>query len=231
MMAGRAAVGRNDNPAAIEHFTSLVGDTNCPADLRTQALFAYGGAQMSLDTGETNRATNLQLAIEVFSTIHRRNPASESAARAWGEIGNCYLQLAAYDARHYEASSNAFQQVVNSAQAGIAARSQARVGLGRVAEVQAGQKVGVDRIALLKQALNQYLDAFLYEKILRDGEQPDWFWVKNAGLEAARVAEVLEEWSQAVNIYRSLQKLLPPLHASMEKRIIRAQERLASEKN
>jgi hypothetical protein len=111
----------------------------------------------------------------------------------------------------------------------FAARSHA-VGLGRVAG-PCRQNVEDDRTSMLKHALDQYLDVFFYEKILRDGEQPDWWWVKHAGQEAARVAESLDEWSQALNVYQGLQKLLPSLQASLEKKIARAQERLASEKN
>jgi hypothetical protein len=137
--------------------------------------------------------------------------------------------LAAQDARHYEAASNAFQQVLLSPNASYATRSQARVALGVVAESQGALKTGVEKTALLKFALGQYLDAFFYEKTLRDGEQPDWFWVKKAGQEAARIAETLGEWSQALNVYQSLQKLLPPLQASLEKKIMRAREQLALE--
>jgi TolA-binding protein len=231
MMAGRVAVGRRDYPAAIEHFTNLTLNPKCPKELKLQALFAYGDALRLLSPGETNKTANLELAIQVFSTVQQENPGTASAALAWGEIGKCYFQLATYDARNYEAASNAFHQVVSSPQAGFAARCQAKVGLGKVAEAQAGQKTGNERVALLKEALNDYLDAFFYEKILREGEQPDWYWVKSAGLEAARLAESLEEWSQALSVCRSLQKLLPPLEASLEKRIARAQERLASAKN
>ena len=44
--------------------------------------------------------------------------------------------------------------------------------------------------ALLKQALNDYQDVFL-GNVLRDGEPSDPFWVKKAGMEAARLAESL----------------------------------------
>jgi len=233
MTAGRVAMARPDYPAAIEHFTNLTlnPNPNCPDALKLQAKFAYAGALIFLKPGETNKTSNLELAVQVFSTIQQEHPGTESAALAWGEIGKCSPHLAAHDARHYESASNAFQQVVSSPQAGFSARSQAKVGLGKVAEVQAGQQTGGEKVPLLKQALNDYLDVFLYEKILRAGETPDWFWVKHSGQEAARVAESLGEWSQALNVYRSLQKLLPPLQATLEKKIARAQERLASEKN
>jgi hypothetical protein len=61
-------------------------------------------------------------------------------------------------------------------------------------------------------------------KNLREGESPDWFWVKKAGLEAARLAERLGDWPVAVNLYRRLQELLPPLRESLERKIQRARE-------
>lgn len=232
LAAGQVAVARPDYPAAIEHFTNLTlnPNPNCPPALKVQAKFGYGSALMLLSPGETNKTSNLELALQVFNTIQQENPGTATAAQAWGEMGKCYLQLAVQDARHYESASNAFQQVAGSAHASFATRSQARAALGAVAESQAAQKTGGERTALLKQALGHYLDAFFYEKTLRDGEQPDWFWVRKAGLEAARVAESLEEWSQALNIYQGLQKLLPPLQGSLEKKIARAQEQLASPK-
>ena len=66
-----------------------------------------------LNPGETNKTANLELAVQVFSTIQKENPGTESAALAWGEIGKCYFQLATHDARNYEAASNAFYQVVS----------------------------------------------------------------------------------------------------------------------
>ena len=128
MMAGRVAVGRRDYPAAIEHFTNLTLNPKCPKELKLQALFAYGDALRLLNPGETNKTANLELAVQVFSTIQKENPGTESAALAWGEIGKCYFQLATHDARNYEAASNAFYQVVSSPKAGFAARSQAKVG-------------------------------------------------------------------------------------------------------
>jgi outer membrane protein assembly factor BamD (BamD/ComL family) len=229
MSAGRVALARPDHMAAIEHFTNLTLNPNCPPALKVRAKFGYAGALMLLNPVETNKTANLELAMQVLNTIQQENSGTETAAQAWGEIGKCYLQLAAQDARHYEAASNAFQQVLLSPNASYATRSQARVALGVVAESQGALKTGVEKTALLKFALGQYLDAFFYEKTLRDGEQPDWFWVKKAGQEAARIAETLGEWSQALNVYQSLQKLLPPLQASLEKKIMRAREQLALE--
>ena len=172
---------------------------------------------------------NFDQAIPVFKAICKSYPESEQAALAWGEIGDCYLQLTNYDA-----ATGAYAQVTNSPVASVAARSQAQVGIGLVFEKRAAQATGQDQTELLQRALDNYLDV-LYEKNLRHGEQvteqADSFWTEEAGLRAASVTETLGEWQQATNVYGRLEKLLPPLHGSLEKKIANAQEHLAPEKN
>ena len=227
MMSGRAAVGWQNYAGAIEYFTNLTGGRlDCSPKLKSQALFAYGGALTLLDSRDTNRYANLELAIQVFGTIHSSNPTNEQAALALGEIGKCYFQLAAQNPRYYESASNAYQQVIDSPYADVTARSQAQVGLAMALEAQAQHLTGEEQNALLKLALNHYLDVFYYEKNLRDGERPDLFWVKKAGLEAARVAEAMQDWTQAMNLYRRLEGLLPPLKELLERKIQKAQEHL-----
>jgi hypothetical protein len=89
---------------------------------------------------------------------------------------------------------------------------------------------GSDQTALLQLALQNYLDV-LYGKNLRDGEIPDSFWLKKAGLQAAGVAETLGEWPQAVAVYQRLEDLLPPLRESLENKIAAAQGHLPPKKN
>jgi len=229
LMAGRAAVGRQDYGAAIDHFTNLTSNPKCPTNLKIQATFAYGGTLMLLDSEETNRAANLELAVQVFGTIPISNPTNEQAALAWGEIGKCHFQLAAQNPRYYESASNAFQQVMDSPYASVTARSDAQVGLATVLEAQAQRLAGNEQRAMLKLALGNYLDV-LYGNKLREGETPDSHWVKKAGLEAARLAETMQEWTQAVNLYRRLEELLPPLKESLKRKIQKAQEHLATGK-
>jgi TolA-binding protein len=226
MMAGRAAMGRNGYSDAIGYFTQLTGDTNCPPDLDAQALFAYGSAEMHMESSDTNNPlANFVTAIKVFTAIGQTYPQSEQAALASGMIGDCYLQLAGQPqgAHFYDDATNAYAQVINSPLADAAARSQAQMGIGLVSEKRATQATGQDQTALLQQALQNYLDV-LYGKNLRDGEPADSFWIKKAGLQAASVAETLGEWPQAVNVYRRLEELLPPLHDMLEKKIANAQE-------
>jgi TolA-binding protein len=226
MMAGRAAMGRFGYSDAIDYFTTLTSDTNCPPDLDAQALFAYGGALMQKESSDTNNPlANFDQAVRVFKAICQSYPGSEQAALAWGEIGDCYLQLTNYDA-----ATGAYAQVTNSPVASVAARSQAQVGIGLVFEKRAVQAAGDDQTASLESALQNYLDV-LYGKNLRDGEQADLFWMEKAGLQAATVTEELGEWPQAVNVYRRLEELLPPLHDSLEKKIANAQEHLPPGKN
>jgi TolA-binding protein len=226
MMAGRAAMGRLGYTDAIRYFTSLTSDTNCPPDLDAKALFAYGSALMQGGATDTNSpSANFELATNVFGRICQLYPTNELGALAWGEIGDCALQLAAYDA-----ATNAYAQVITSPFANISARSQAQIGFGLVLEKHAAQVEGGDQIALLQLALQNYLDV-LYGKNLHDDEIPDSFWVKKAGLQAAGVAEALGEWPQAVAVYQRLEDLLPPLRTLLENKIAAAQGHLPPVKN
>jgi len=225
MMAGRAAVARQMWSDAIGYFTNLTSDLNCPADLKVQAILAYGDVLRRAESAETNNPANLEEAIRVFNKVLEINPTNAAAARAWGEIGNCYLQLAARDPNQYTNAAAAYHRVVESPGADVAARSQALVGLGVVAEKLAERATGAEQAALLKTALDRYLDVF-YETHLRASEQADLFWLKRAGLDAARLAETLQDWPHALRIYERLQTLLPPLKPSLNRKIEKVRERL-----
>jgi tetratricopeptide (TPR) repeat protein len=226
MMAGRAAMGRLSYRDAIRYFTNLTSDANCPLDLNAKALFAYGSALMMQGaTGTNNPSANFEQATTVFGRICQLYPTNELGALAWGEIGDCALQLAAYDA-----ATNAYAQVIASPFANVSARSQAQIGLGLVLEKKAAQVEGGDQTALLQLALQNYLDV-LYGKNLHDGEIPDSFWVKKAGLQAAALAEALGEWEQAANIYGRLEQKLPQLSELLENKIAAARGHSPPKKN
>jgi TolA-binding protein len=226
MMAGRAAIGWFGFQDAIGYFMGLVDDTNCPPDLNAQARFAWGGALMQMNSSDMNNPlANFQLATNVFAQIVQMYPTNEFSALAWGEIGDCDLQLTNYDS-----ATNAYAQAVNSPFANIAARSQAQIGWGIALEKEAALMTGSDQTNLLQLALNHYLDV-LYGKNLRDGETPDAFWTEKAGLQAAALAETLGEWLQAVNVYQRLEALLPQLKDSLKRKIAAAQENFPPSKN
>lgn len=231
MMAGRAAVNRLDYKDAITYFTNLAGNAACPLNLRIQATIACGDALSSrTDPGATNRPADLEEAISWFATIPQTYPTHAMAPLALGRMGDCCYQLGDSDPKFYDRAAAAYQQVVDSPQARFSARCQATIGLGLVAEGMAKLKSGSEQTALLNKALDDYQDVFLYEKMLRNGEEPDLFWVKKAGLEAGRLAESLQKWQLAIDIYRPLEASLPQLRAGLDKKILSARKNLEAAK-
>jgi TolA-binding protein len=225
MMAGRAAVARQAWGEARGYFTNLYNTTNCATDLRIQALLACGDCYMSQDS--TNKAADYQEAIRIFSGICERYPTNQLAPLAWGGKANALLQWAK-SSQLYEDATNAFQQVMLSTNANIAARSQAAVGLAFVLEKLA-ENSGTNRTALLNLALTNCLDV-LVGSIRREGEESDLFWTKEAGLKAGHLAELLEAWPQAVNVYRKLQALIPAAASKFDNDILRCTQHLSGAK-
>jgi len=215
MMAGRAAAARQDYPGAINYFSKLEVDTNCPMALRVEAAFAHGNALMQMDSTDTNNPlANFQLAIPVFSQICQLYPTNEPGARAWIKIGDCDLQLTNYDA-----ATNAYAQVLDSnVQANVSLRSQAQIGIGIVLGKKAALAAGDDQKALLQLALDNYLEVFdtWTGKNLRDGETADPFWVKEAGQQALPLIETLGA-ANPDKFIDQMEQLLPQLKDSLEK--------------
>lgn len=225
MMAGRAAYERQDYDNAIESFTSLSSDTNCPPALWAQAVLGYGSAKMRQPTVETNKLGRFTEAVAVFSQIHQRFPTNELAAVAWGEIGNCYLQMAALEPRYYESASNAYCQALGATNANATIRSIAQTGLGQVLEKMA--EGGGDKAGLLKLARDQYWDVARGQN-LRPGEAGDVFWRKEAGLRMMKVLEALQDWGALVKLADQLEEWFPPLRATLAPRRERAQKMLSA---
>jgi tetratricopeptide (TPR) repeat protein len=176
---------------------------------------------MSQDS--TNKAADFQQAIEIFKRICEQYPTNRLAALAWGERANALLQWAK-SPQQYDDVTNAYQQVILSTNADIAARSQAKVGLAIALEKQAEQSAGTNRTALLNQALANCLDVFVGSN-LRDGEAPALFWRKEAGLYAGRFAEKLQQWDQARKVYLQLKDMVPALSPKLDINIRRCEER------
>ncbi|MCS7089803.1 MAG: tetratricopeptide repeat protein [Verrucomicrobiota bacterium] len=228
MMAGRVAMARQAWGDAIGYFTNLTADLDCPVPLKIQALFAYGDAMRRLLPADTNAPwVNFEEAAKIFAKILEFNPTNTAAARAWGEIGECYLQLASRDPNFLAVASNAFFQAFSLPGADVSTRSQAWIGLGLVQERKASYATEPVRQQGLREAMNRYVDVF-YGRHLRAGEEPDLFWTRRAGLEAVRVAEALQEWRQALRLYERIRDWLPALRPVVEKRLERVRERLTA---
>jgi TolA-binding protein len=228
LMAGRTAVSRQVWTDAIRYFTNLTSDAKCPPDLWVRAMFAYGDVLMSMDS--TNKQADYEQAIGVFTKIADSYPTNPVAVLAIGEKANCLLQWAQFT-KQYEPALKEFARITDSPLANATVRGIARVGMGVVEEKLAEQRTGADQAALLQSALNHYLDVLYFEKDLKEAEKPDPFWVKKAGLEAARLAESRQEWMQAIKIYERLRALMPALGPTLDKKTAKAAEQLTRAKN
>jgi len=223
MMAGRAAYARQGWKDAQDYFTSLANNTNCPAEIRAQAFFALGDTLIVMSEGSTNKVAGYQEAFKAYDRIGSLCPSNTIAVLAWGAKANCLLQWA-QASDDYGPVTNAFQQVIASPLADAGARATAKVGLGVALEKMAQQTTGTNQTALLHAALEQYLSVFYPEKLLRDGESPDPFWTRKAGLEAARLAESLNQRAQAISVLERLQSLFPPLRLEAKINSLKVQE-------
>ena len=191
LMAGRAAMGRQDYEGAKNYFLSLTADTNCPIQWDAQALFALGSVYMDEPSPDTNNPlANFNQARQYFQAVCQLYPGSEQSALAWGEIGDCNLQLATQNPQFYNEATNAYAQVIATPAAQVAERSQAQIGIGIVFEKRAALTNGVAQTALQQVALDNYLDVVFGEN-LRGGENSDPHWVDIAGGKALPLLETL----------------------------------------
>jgi tetratricopeptide (TPR) repeat protein len=214
MMAGRSAMARFAYKQAIGYFTNLLVP-DVPRDLQVQATMAYADATISEDS--TNKTQDLTEAIQSLKTIPQTQTNTWEAAQAWGKIGDCYFELGATDANQYTNAASAYRKVFESPHALDSAKDEARFKLGVTMEKQAALQTGAEQAELLKQALNQYVDAF-YQG-LRETGKPAPFWTKKSGLAAAQLAESLQQWQSAYDIYKQLKELLPVLAPSCERKM------------
>lgn len=227
-MAGVAAFARQSYESARNHFDWLI--TNGPLYSATSPVPIALAAEAYLFRGDTflleeaatatNKLDRYGEAITAFSKIVTPPfPTNALGPRAWGRIGDCQLTLATAtrDTNRFAAAAAAYQNALGAG-AEVAVRSMAEVGLGIVLEKEAPLHAPAEQTALLDRALDHYTNV-LYGKNLRDGEQPDPWWIKKAGLAAADLAEAQKKWEVAIGLCRRLVVELPPLRPRLEKRI------------
>jgi tetratricopeptide (TPR) repeat protein len=214
MMAGRSAMARFAYKQAIGYFNLLLGP-DCPRDLQVQATIAYADATIAQES--TNKTADLNDAIQSLKTIPQAQGDTAEAAQAWGRIGDCYFALGAKDPSQYTNAVAAYQKVIDSTAASSAARSEARFKLGTTIENEAALKTGGEQTALLKKALDQFVDTF-YQG-LHDPGGPSPLWTKKSGMEAGQLAESLQRWDLAYKIYDELKELLPVLAPACQKKM------------
>ena len=224
MMAGRAAYARQGYNDAATYFTNLItelGKLDPASPLLPQAYYALADTYVrnpGLVPGSTNILDSYKDAIVVLGRIPREFPGNALVPLAWGQMGAYYTQIAGmtHDPKDYERAINAYANAGSTNNpADPSCRSMVETGLAKVLEKQAEETSGPDRINLLKEALRHYV--YVAEgKNLLDREEADPFWVKEAALAAARLAEELQQWDVAGTWYQRLLTLLPPLRKTWE---------------
>ena len=143
---------------------------------------------------------------------------------------NCCLRLAAEDSKFYDNALETYQKVLApELKTEIGARCQTEMGLGMVLERQAQLKKPPESTALLKAALEHYLN-IVAAKNVRDGEELEPLWLKEAGLAAGSLAEKLQQWNVALKLYERLKSVLPTLGPAMDKKLEKVQQQMGAEK-
>jgi TolA-binding protein len=238
MMAGRSAFAAQLWNRAVEHFTTLINDTeHRHVELVAEAFFALGDTYMSEDViaarppldkfVEARKAFEKIPQLSMFAT---NRVAQRLVPLAWGRIGDCSLQLASQDPKQYANATNAYGQVITNELADITTRSLAEYGLGRVLEAEASDtRTAPERADLLKRAFEHYF-AILIGQNLRSAEKSDPMWIEKAGFAAARLKETQGEWRIALNIYQRMMDIeeLAALRPRLQDKISKARERLGA---
>jgi TolA-binding protein len=221
LMAGRSAFFRQGYTDARKYLTDLIVDNNCPPSLLPEVYFELGNTIMSeKPAGTTNILARYSEAIVAFGKIPQLFPESPFTPLAWGQIGNCHLQLATEDPKQLDRAIEAYSQILNSPRANANARSSAEFGIATVHEKKAALAPLAEKTAFLNESLRRYL--FVVEgRHLRDSENADPALVKEAALAAARLAEEQGRWDVAESLYRQLMELLPPMRVICESRLQR----------
>jgi TolA-binding protein len=204
MGAGRSAIARGSPTDAKDYFTNIYTKAISSPELQAQALYAYGDAcRLMGDSAQTNKLPSYQDAIDAYGGVIRQFPTNRLAILALGAKADCLLQ-----SRDYTNAIDAYQQVATNADPLV--RDDAKFGIAVTLEREADSETGAAQLKLLNDALTYYLDVFYDDELLQKGNS-GLFWRKKAGQEAARLAETLKQWSQAISLYQHLQDLLPPL--------------------
>jgi tetratricopeptide (TPR) repeat protein len=212
--AGRSALARSDIKEAHDHFVDLVNFTNAPAGLVERGYLALGDTLFQQFLSSPTNKDYLDQAIAAVSKWTNGAPTNAIAVEALGRLGDYYMQWAALNPNinTYATVKQMYDTIVNfpPASVSMAARSQALVGLGWVAEQQ----------NQLELALSNYCKV-VYASL----DRFDPYWVGRAGEYAARICEEQQHWNQAVKIYERVLQAVPALRPVLEKKMAAAQAR------
>ncbi len=230
LMSAQAALRRESYTDARGYLTSLIdeleesaknGGSPVASSIIPEGYFWLGETYLSEPVADSkNSLTNFSLAYRTFDRMARLYPTNRLAALALGRMGDCAFQLASQNPRLLNDAVTHYRAVLSAPQADVSTRSQAEVGLGRVLEKLAMLMPATQQEAALGAALENYLNV-IYGNRLRPeaGEKPDPFWVKEAGLDACRLAQTLHRDAEAVKVYQRLVSIVPSMRVTWEKKL------------
>jgi tetratricopeptide (TPR) repeat protein len=212
--AGKSALMRQGTAEAREYFSKLVILPNAPPPLVARGYFALGDTLYEqFLSGQTNE-DYLGQAISAISKCTNGAPTNATAVEALGRLGEFDRAWADKypSATNYAIARQIYETVANfpEANVSVAARSQAEVGLGLIAETQHQPQ----------QALDHYLKVLYFNP-----DRFDPYWVERAGEFAARVCEDQKHWNEAVTVYERVRAAVPALRPVLEKKIAADQAR------
>jgi TolA-binding protein len=221
--AGKSALARQGIDDAIGYFTNLLKQAKAPQALIDQTYFALGDTlfqQFLANPTNTANKSYVNQAVAAISQCTNGAPTNAIAVEALGRLGNYYMAWADQhsDTNNYQIVKQMYETITHfpGDSVSVAARSQAEVGLGLVAE-----KLGQPQEALAH-----------YFKVLYLGpDRFDPYWMERAGEFAARICEDQQHWNQAVKVYKRLMDDVPALRPVLEKKRASAQARLDARPN
>lgn len=229
LMAARTAFFRQGYDDARSYLTNILQDPKCPVELLPEAWFALGDVFIEQPiVGNTNAVANFVEAAKVFNRIVTQFPTNKLAPLALARKGDCHSMLSEYYPESLGVAMEAYRAVVAMAPpvVAVAAHNQAEVGLALLIKRMAEGKPAAEREKLLRQALDHLLNVVYGTNL--NGETPDPFYLKKAGLEAGRLAEALGDTGAALELYRRLIEQAPSMRTLWETRIASLQQRLAA---
>jgi len=209
--AGKSALARPGTEEASDYFLKLVNLTNAPPALAARGYFALGDIAFQHFL-TTPTISNLNQAIFNLNPLTNGAPTNAIAVEALGRLGDYYMAWPSPNT--YAIARQMYETIVNfpAGSVSAAARCQAEVGLGLLAEKERNPEL----------ALKHYCN--VVDNKYGPGSF-DPYWVERAGEFAARVCEDQQHWQEAVKVYERVVEAVPAVRPLLEKKIAAAQAR------
>ncbi len=140
-------------------------------------------------------------AFAQFTAAAAADPGTAAAFAAEGRRAEMLYNLADGKPENLEKAAGLFRTLAGNEKAPKAEREKARYRLAKTCEKQA-QAGGEKAKSLQKEAVKEYLEiVYDYDLDVRAGKTRDWFYFARAGLDAAQLLVLSEEYEQAARLY------------------------------